>query len=305
MRAIPIYHRASRYVCRVVAGVGFAVAVRRRQAIGGCPAKPILIMTPTRIRSRSPFVPSAAFAALAAALLMLPGASRAAHPLVSDDTGTQGAGRWQFEASADRTRERDDGLVAREHEVAFTLTRGLSDTLDLAIGLPWLRLAASGAPTQRGAGDLKLLAKWRAFDNGQGLSLGLRPEITLPTGKEDKGLGNGRATASLTGMLQLEQGPWTWLANAGLVHNDNKAGDRKRLWTASTALLYAAADAWTLVADVGAARAAEPGAASGKFGLLGVIHHLGEDLDLDFGWRRSLGSGPRANTLGVGLTVRW
>ena len=154
MRSIPIYHRASRHVCRVVAGVGFAVAVRRRQAIGGCPAKPILIKTPTCIRSRSPFVPSAAFAALAAALLMLPGASRAAHPLVSDDTGTQGAGRWQFEASADRTRERDDGLVAREHEVAFTLTRGLSDTLDLAIGLPWLRLAASGAPTQRGAGDL-------------------------------------------------------------------------------------------------------------------------------------------------------
>lgn len=240
-----------------------------------------------------------------AAMLALAGPCQAAHPLVSDDTGTQGAGRWQFEASADRTRVREAGITAREHALGLALTYGLADTLDLALGAPWLRLSASGEKAQSGLADLTLLAKWRFFDDGQGVSLGLRPELTLPTGQEDKGLGNGRATGALTVLAQVQRGAWTWLANAGVAYNDNQSGDRKRLWAASTALLYGASDAWTLVADLGARRAAAPGAASEKFGLLGVIHHANEDLDLDVGWRRSLGSAPTATTLGVGLTLRW
>lgn len=279
--------------------VGVASAVRRRQVIGGPTANPLHTMKPTLAH---PHCAALAGVALAFALAA---PAQAAHPLVSDDTGTQGQGHWQFEASADRTRVREGGITARELEVGTALTYGLTETIDLAVGAPWLRLSATGEKTQQGLGDLTLLAKWRLLDDSKGFSLGLRPEITLPTGDEDKGLGNGRATGALTLMAQLERGPWTWLVNAGVAYNDNKAGDRKRLWAASTALLFAAHEQWTLVADVGAARAAEHGAENEKFGLLGVIHHVGEDLDLDFGWRRSLGSAPRPNTLGLGLTLRW
>lgn len=300
MRRSRIYYQQGRgNACRGVAMAGVAGAVRRRWAIGGSLTGPILIMKQTFAH---PLLPSFA---VTAALLALVGPARAAHPLVSDDTGTQGRGQAQLEASTDRTRVRDGSRVAREQEIGLALTYGLTETLDLAVGLPWLHLGTTGEPSQRGIGDLTLLAKWRLHDDGQGFSLALRPEFTLPTGKEGKGLGNGRATSALTLMSQLEHGAWTWLANVGIAYNDNKAGDRKRLWTASTALLYTVTDAWTLVADVGASRAAEQGAPSEKFGLLGVIHHLGEELDLDLGWRRSLGHGPTANTLGAGLTLRW
>lgn len=257
------------------------------------------------IHTTTPFLRPAVFAAALIALAVPAHEAHAAHPLVSDDTGTQGAGHWQFEASADHTRVRDAGVTERAREFGTALTYGVGEALDIAVGLPWIDLRVSGQPGVHGAGDATLLAKWRFFDDGDGWTLGLRPELTLPTGSERKGLGNGRATGSLTLLSQLDRGAWSWLANAGITYNDNRAGDRKQLWAASTAVLVALDEAWTLAADLGVARSAAPGAANEKFGLLGVIRHLGEDADLDIGWRRSKADGPAANTLGVGFTLRW
>ncbi|WP_313082819.1 hypothetical protein [Pulveribacter sp.] len=63
---------------------------------------------------------------LGAALLAAAAAAQAAHPLITDDTGTQGAGRWQFELNTDHTRARDRyaGTTAWERELNATLTRG-------------------------------------------------------------------------------------------------------------------------------------------------------------------------------------
>jgi hypothetical protein len=244
-------------------------------------------------------------ALLASILLGLAAQAQAAHPLVTDDTGTQGAGHWQFEANTDHTRIRGGGATDWEREVNIALTRGVSETLDVAVNVPWLHLGPSGAPSQRGVGDATLLAKWRFHDNGQGWTLGLRPEITVPTGSDSRGLGNGRAAAALTLLSHYQSGPWTWLANAGYAHNDNTFGDRKHLWAASTAVLYELSEQWTLAADIGVGRAAEQGATAEKFGLLGAIYHIGEDTDLDVGWRRSWAGGSAAHTLGAGLTLRW
>lgn len=242
---------------------------------------------------------------LAAALWALAGPIHAAHPLISDDTATQGSGNWQLEANTDHTRTREAGIGVWEREANLQLTHGVAEALDVMVNLPWLYHSESDQAVQRGIGDLTLLAKWRFHDNGRGWTLGLRPELTLPSGSESRGLGNGRATASLTLLSQLESGAWTWLANAGYTYNDNRAGDRKHLWAASTALLYAVGEQWTLAADIGTARAADVSVDTERYGLLGVICHLGRDIDLDVGWRRSLGAGPIARTLGAGLTLRW
>lgn len=242
---------------------------------------------------------------MAAAWLALAGSAHAAHPLITDDTGTQGTGHWQFEANTDHTRVRDGGVTQRELGANATLTYGLTETLDIAANLPWQRFSSTGVPSVSGVADATVQAKWRFYENGQGWSLGVRPALTLPTGSESKGLGNGRSTASVALLSNLESGPWTWLANAGYTYNANKLGDRKNLWSASTAVLYKLSEQWTLAADVGLSRAAEQGARSEKYGLLGAIYHANDDLDLDFGWRRSLGGSPTAHTLGVGVTVRW
>ncbi len=239
------------------------------------------------------------------ALLGLPAAVQAAHPLVTDDTGTQGTGNWQFEANTDHTRSRASGATTWDRELNVALTRGMSDTLDLAVNVPWLHHSATGESTEDGVGDVTVLAKWRFHDNGHGWTLGLRPEITLPTGSESRGLGNGRATTSLTLLSQVASGPWTWLANAGYTYNDNRQGDRKDLWAASTAVLYNLGERWTLAADIGAARGAAPGSGSETFGLVGAIYHLDENTDLDIGWRRNRSDDPSSHTVGVGYTRRW
>ncbi|MBS0464638.1 MAG: transporter [Proteobacteria bacterium] len=240
-----------------------------------------------------------------ALLLAMAGQAHAGHPLVSDDTGTQGTGHWQVELNTDFTHFPDPALSDWSHQFNATLTRGVAANLDLSLAVPWLWLPASGTAAQHGVGDMTVLAKWRFHDGSNGWSLALRPEITLPTGRASQQLGNGRATAALTLISTWTRGRWTWLANAGISHNDNKLGDRKQLWAASTAIAFTAGDRLTWVADIGANRAAEVGAGTERFGLLGAIFHFGQDVDLDVGWQRSLSPGPASDTPGAGLTLRW
>ena len=241
----------------------------------------------------------------AAALLTTSLGSHAAHPLITDDTGTQGTGHWQLEINTDHTRERDAGETAWERGLGMALTYGVNENLDISIGLPWLHLKASDGTRERGVGDTTVLAKWRLYDNDTGWSLALRPEITLPSGSQSRGLGAGRSTAALTAISSLDMGPVTWLANAGVRYNNNRADERTTLWAASTAVLYNVTPQWTLAADLGASRAADRSQRTERYGLLGAIYHANEDLDLDIGWRRSLGAGPHSHTLGAGLTLRW
>lgn len=243
--------------------------------------------------------------ALAVSLLAVSFSAQAAHPLLTDDAGTQGAGRWQFELNTDHTRTREGGESAWERAVNAALTRGVTDTLDIAVGAPWLQVSEPGEDRVRGIGDTTLQAKWRFYENDDGWSLGLRPAVILPTGSASRGLGNGRVSASVALISTLERGDWTWLANAGYTWNNNRVGDRRQLWAVSTAVLYAVTPQWSLALDTGISRSADQGVSHDKYGLIGAIYHASEDVDLDLGWRRSLGSGPVAHTLGVGLAIRW
>ena len=238
--------------------------------------------------------------------------AHAAHPLLTDDTGTQGVGRWQLEVNTDHMQTPAAGGAggadwARQFNT--TLTRGVADDVDLAVNLPLLDNRAADAPspaTARGLGDLALQAKWRFYDSGGGWSLGVRPTLTLPTGRAGRGLGNGRATVSLFALSTLEMGGWTWLVNAGYAYNGNRVGERQQLWSASTAALYALDEQWTLVAEVGASRSADPASGrSDRFVRWGAIWRVNDKTDLDIGWRRSLSARPVSNALGVGLTLRW
>ena len=113
-------------------------------------------------------------------------AARAAHPLLTDDPGLQGAGHWQLEVNTDHARTRDGGATFWARQVNTTLTRGMTDQVDIAFNLPLQRQTAPGEPTQSGVGDVGLQLKWRFYDNGQGWALGVRPTLTLPTGSTRK-----------------------------------------------------------------------------------------------------------------------
>lgn len=226
----------------------------------------------------------------------------AAHPLVTDDTGVQGEGRHQIELNTDWSRQAGQS----GHIGSFIYTYGVTDKLDLFASVPQTFRSATGS----GTGDVSLGAKWRFYDE-EGLSLALKPEWLLPSGDADKGLGNGKSSAALTGIASYETGAWTFHGNVGTTFNRYQlAGDdaskRKLVWRASTAVWYSVQPQWKLVADIGVAQNQDKGNRTyPAYGLVGVIWSPNETVDLDLGTKFGLNKAEVTRQLGLGVTLHF
>jgi len=232
--------------------------------------------------------------ALAIAIATVPGA-RAAHPLITEDTGTQGKGRWQLEAFGEEGRER--ATRARLKEYGAVLSYGIAETADLQVGLPWI---ASGAD---GIGDASLDLKWRFFEKDV-LSLGLKPGITLPTGDEGAGRGTGRMTWGTLFILSYKPGPLALHAHAGYRRNQNKLGERESLRQLAGAATYRIGDV-RLVGELARETNPVPGGATARYATIGAIWTLTRDFDLDIGWRTGRGGAALDDAFLLGATWRW
>jgi hypothetical protein len=113
----------------------------------------------------------------------------AAHPLLIEDTATQGAGKFELELGNAWTR--DGG--ARAYEFGPQLSYGVLPNLDGILRPTWISLhtAGDGTTTARGAGDTAVDVKWRFYEAGA-VSVATRAGIDAPTGNAARGLGAGR-----------------------------------------------------------------------------------------------------------------
>lgn len=235
--------------------------------------------------------------ALLLALMTGSACSHAAHPLITDDTGTQGSGGNQIEVNADWDQEGD----TKTQTGSLTYTRGAADTVDVFMGVPHTRSRPEGV------NDVSLGLKWRFYDSGD-LSLGIKPEYLLATGDAQQGLGNGKDSYSVTLMLQYQMGDFTGLVNLGGVHNnysDPEAQEANRQWVEkrSLALLYAANKRLTLAVDTGQARhPSKAQAQDPQYLLLGAIYLASAGIYVDAGFKRGLSSSETDTQLTVGLT---
>jgi len=149
---------------------------------------------------------------LAALLIACP--SWAAHPLITDDSGTQGKGKFQLELTGQYDWNDDDvdGVSAKYNgtEATATLSYGILDAVDLVLSLPYLWEKKKNDDVtvydESGIGDMVLEAKWRLFEQN-GFSLGLKPGISVPTGDEDKGLGTGKLAGQIFLIVSQEVVP--------------------------------------------------------------------------------------------------
>lgn len=239
------------------------------------------------------------------AALTAPSMCFAAHPLATDDTGTQGRSGMQFELSVDASRDGDAGVRSRNRVAAATLTYGMSDALDVAISLPNQRVAMAGTSSERGWGDASVSLKWR-FMSSDGFSLALKPQVSFATGDEQRGLGNGKAAYGVHLLGAFETERYELLANVGVTNNENSIDATKRLWNVSTAILWKFTPQVKGVFDVGTYRNADPaGNRRPAFAIAGVIYSPSDTLDLDIGIRKALNSAEADYTGGVGITLRW
>ncbi|MBI5098407.1 MAG: transporter [Nitrospirae bacterium] len=246
------------------------------------------------------------------------GAAFAAHPLITDDTGSQGKGKLLIEMNSKFThnKETEDDVIIKETggEVAAILSYGIADSADVVIGLPyqWSRVKEDGDITfdEEGVSDISLEIKWRFFER-DGLSLALKPGLTLPTGDEEKGLCNGRTSYGLTLITTKEIEPWAFHLNVAYTHNEYKLeededANRKNIWHASLATEVEVVKNLRLVANTGMERNADKESHTHPaFILGGLIYSVSEGLDVDFGVKAGINKSETDYTILAGLARRF
>lgn len=238
----------------------------------------------------------------------------AAHPLITDDTGTQGKGNMQFEFISEYGKDREDGVTEKffEGPTIPVFSYGLSDTMDIVFGLPYVSVRTEEAGTTsavRGIGDASIEIKARFYEK-DGLSLGLKPGISLPTGNEEKGLGNGKMSYSIFLITTKEAEPWAFHFNLGYGRNEYKLkadeeANRKDLWHVSLASQVEIVKDLKLVTNIGMERNSDRASSTNPvFALGGFIYSITYNLDVDMGIKAGLSKAETDYSILAGITWR-
>ncbi len=247
----------------------------------------------------------------------------AAHPLITDDTGTQGRGKYQLEVNSEFTYDKEGVFDedAGEHitekttggELATVLSYGITDNLDIVLGLPyqWNKIKKDRTVESDvdGISDISLEVKWRFFEK-DGLSLALKPGITLPTGDENKGLGNGKVSYGLIFIATKEIAPFTFHFNLGYTNNEyklqaDKNANRKGIWHVSVASEVEVIKDLKAVANVGVERNQDKTSNTHPaFILGGLIYSITDNIAVDFGVKGGLNKPENDLTFLAGIVFK-
>jgi len=228
----------------------------------------------------------------------------AAHPLLTEDTGTQGARRFELELG--NTWTRDGGK--RAYEFGPQLSYGVLPNLDGIVRPTWiaLRTAGDGATTARGAGDTAVDVKWRFYEAGA-VSVATRAGIDAPTGDAARGLAAGKATYHVLAAVSVDAAPLALHANLGYTRARGDAVNRRDLFRASTAAVMTIDSGWQmLLYDIAVdsnperAQSTPPGVVR-----IGAIYTVRPGCDVDVGYQARLNHAAPTRVLLAGLTVRW
>jgi hypothetical protein len=96
-------------------------------------------------------------------------------PMITDDTGTPGAGRWEINLGAG-TELRPD-ITSSEGPV-IDINYGIGASAQLALALPYLHESVDGADSVSGLGNSAFAVKWRFVDGRRGkLSVSVCPTL--------------------------------------------------------------------------------------------------------------------------------
>lgn len=220
--------------------------------------------------------------------------------MLTEDTGTQGKGRYELELGFQQLREGD----ARAFEFGPQFSWGVVDVLDLIVRPVWLDLRGPDASV-RGIGDTALDVKWRFVDDGP-VSFGLRAGLDLPTGNEVKGLGTGEVGYHGVLIATWEMESLSFSANLGVLHVGNIPLQRRDLVLASVGAAWVAREGLQLTAEVAAASNPDPDRSTWPtVARFGIIWTLDEHWDLDVGYQTRLNRAAPDTAILAGATLRW
>ncbi len=246
-------------------------------------------------------------------MLFISSSVRAAHPLITDDTGTQGKGKFLLELNGQYDWDREDieGSAFKSEGIrsAATLSFGILDNADLIAGLPcqWGQVKQNDVKIydEQGIGDAALEVKWRLVEKNK-FSLALKPGITIPTGNNEKGPGAGRLGGHLFLIVSQELGSWAFHGNLGYLRNENTHEERRNIWHASFATTWEAVKALKLIVNIGIERNPTDTAGNDPAFLIGgIIYSITDKFDVDFGMKCGLSRSETAFSVMSGMALRF
>lgn len=235
--------------------------------------------------------------------LALPALVQAAHPFVTEDPGTQGAGKLELELGFGAFRG-DPSIPGRNSVFAPQLSVGVTDDLDLIAQVVRLQQTATMGPTVIGQGSTLLDLKWR-FKEADDYALGVRAGLDLPAGDGDEGLGSDKLGAHAIGIVSMSFGDYAVYGNANYAYT-RQPGTRRNLVGFSIALTRP--EDRPLRGFIEAAAYSNPDPDNSRwpaFARAGAIYTVASWLDVDAGVQLRLTQPAARVGLLLGVTARW
>jgi hypothetical protein len=168
-------------------------------------------------------------------------------PLATEDTGTLEPGSVELEVSLDHERG-GDGTESGAPG-GPTVNVGLAPRLEVGAGTGFVVVDPDGAPASAGFGDTFLKVKYRLLDETPSRPAILAAVTTrLPTGDEDRGLGEPGVDVQAIGVVGKTFGALTINVNGGYVFvTDDRARDHVFVGASAE---YDVSEAWTILTEV-------------------------------------------------------
>ena len=113
-------------------------------------------------------------------------------PFITDDPGFVGKGQWEikFETLYERHRDAAPDVITAPLDINYSVI----DHLKLNLTLNERTIITPRGTTYSGAGDIDFKFKYRFLDEDEKTwkpALSIAPDVTIPSGDDKRGLGNG------------------------------------------------------------------------------------------------------------------
>ena len=136
--------------------------------------------------------------------VLVQSSARAGPPFVTNDPDPPEVGQWEVNLPWTLKRAQDGDLSGEL--VTFDPNYGYDRFTQLSIELPIPYSGAEAGGFSTGIGDVLLEYKRRFGTDPYSGYFGINPQLTLPTGEDERGLGTGRITLQLPLLYQRQWG---------------------------------------------------------------------------------------------------
>ena len=137
-------------------------------------------------------------------------------PMVTDDPGTPGSGKWEINLATlgDRTRSGRWEMSAPDADINY----GLGDVVQLKVDVPWTFVREEGGGWKSGLGAGNVGVKWRFIDGGEdGTSVSTYPQYlsAWSTSSKNRGIASSDREFFLPVEVATKVGEWSLDGEAG------------------------------------------------------------------------------------------